>query len=162
MISSRTPEGFPIRCAVCGRRDFIKPSTFPNRDAPCPHCGSLLWVEASSTEANTEASTLFEMGEEGDVTIVRFIGPNIVGERNVQVIGDQLFDLVDNQGKKKILLSFRNVKALSSAALGKLITLNKKTQQSGGKLVMCGISKEISEVFAITKLDQLFNISKDE
>ncbi|HVW38613.1 MAG TPA: PTS sugar transporter subunit IIA [Pirellulales bacterium] len=41
-ISSRTPEGAPNRCPVCGNSFCIQPSTPPG-DAPCPHCGSLAW-----------------------------------------------------------------------------------------------------------------------
>jgi anti-sigma B factor antagonist len=103
-----------------------------------------------------------ELEEVGDVTVVSFVDKKILDEQNIQIIGEQLFDLVDNQGKKKLLLNFANVEFLSSAALGKLITLNKKAQAAGGKLAMCSIVKEIYEVFAITKLDKLFKIYKDE
>ena len=41
-ISSRTPEGAPNRCPVCGNSIRIEPS-IPPGDAPCPRCGSLLW-----------------------------------------------------------------------------------------------------------------------
>lgn len=40
--SSRTPEGEPNRCPVCGKTVQIDPSRPPG-DAPCPHCGHLLW-----------------------------------------------------------------------------------------------------------------------
>ena len=103
-----------------------------------------------------------ELEEVGEATVVTFVDKKILDEQNIQIIGEQLFDLVDNQGKKKILLNFGNVEFLSSAALGKLITLNKKVQQSGGKLAMCKIAREILEVFEITKLDKLFKIFKDE
>jgi hypothetical protein len=43
VISSRTPEGDPNRCPICGKDTRTEPSTVPLRDAPCPHCGSLLW-----------------------------------------------------------------------------------------------------------------------
>jgi hypothetical protein len=42
--SSRTPEGEPNRCPVCGKPVVIDPSRPPG-DAPCPHCGHLLWFE---------------------------------------------------------------------------------------------------------------------
>jgi hypothetical protein len=45
VISSRTPEGDPNRCDVCGNDLRIEPSTVPTRDAPCPHCGQFLWFE---------------------------------------------------------------------------------------------------------------------
>lgn len=42
VISSRTPEGSPNRCPVCGAEVRIEPSR-PSGDAPCPSCGHLLW-----------------------------------------------------------------------------------------------------------------------
>ena len=103
-----------------------------------------------------------ELEEVGDVTVVNFIDKKILDEQNIQIIGEQLFDLVDNQGKKKLLLNFGNVEFLSSAALGKLITLNKKLQAVGGRLILCNIDPQIYEVFEITKLDKFFNIQKEE
>ncbi|MFO0846552.1 MAG: STAS domain-containing protein [Gemmataceae bacterium] len=98
----------------------------------------------------------------GDVTVVNFVDRKILDEQNIQIIGEQLFSLVDEDGRRKILLNFSNVEYLSSAALGKLITLNKKLQQAGGKLILCNISPDIHEVFEITKLDKFFKILKDE
>ena len=98
----------------------------------------------------------------GDVTVVNFVDRKILDEQNIQVIGEQLFSLVDEQGLRKILLNFSNVEYLSSAALGKLITLNKKLQQAGGKLILCNIDAQIFEVFEITKLDRFFKIIKEE
>jgi len=43
--SSRTPEGWPDRCPVCGECVVIEPS-LPTRDAPCPSCGCLLWFKS--------------------------------------------------------------------------------------------------------------------
>ena len=98
----------------------------------------------------------------GDVTVVNFVDRKILDEQNIQIIGEQLFSLVDEQGLRKILLNFANVEYLSSAALGKLITLNKKLQQAGGKLILCNIDPQIFEVFEITKLDRFFKIIKEE
>jgi len=98
----------------------------------------------------------------GDVTVVNFVDRKILDEQNIQIIGEQLFGLVDEGGYRKILLNFSNVEYLSSAALGKLITLNKKLTQAGGKLILCNIDSQIYEVFEITKLDKFFKIMKEE
>lgn len=47
-ISSRTPEGSPNHCPICGAEVVIEPSLFFG-DAPCPACGTLLWFCASSS-----------------------------------------------------------------------------------------------------------------
>ena len=41
-ISSRTPEGEPNKCPICGAQFALEPSATTN-DAPCPNCGHLLW-----------------------------------------------------------------------------------------------------------------------
>lgn len=103
-----------------------------------------------------------EVEDIGDIAVVNFVDKKILDEQNIQAIGEDLFRLVDELGKKKIVLNFGNVEFLSSAALGKLITLNRKLQGARGKLILCGISKEIREVFEITRLDKLFTIVADE
>lgn len=102
-----------------------------------------------------------DIDEFGDVTIAKFIDNKILDETNIQIIGNQLFALVEQDGRKKIILDFTNVEYLSSAALGKLITLEKKVKAARGKLRLCSIRPEIYEVFAITKLDQIFTICDD-
>jgi acyl carrier protein len=48
-ISSRTPEGDSNRCPLCGNEVRIEPSQ-PFGDAPCPHCGTLLWFVRMNSE----------------------------------------------------------------------------------------------------------------
>ena len=98
----------------------------------------------------------------GDVTIATFIDKKILDETNIQIIGNQLFGLVDEDQRSKIILDFSNVEYLSSAALGKLITMEKKVKAARGKLRLCSIRPEIQEVFVITKLNKLFKICEDQ
>ena len=86
----------------------------------------------------------------------------ILDEQNIQMIGDDLFRLVDELGRRKVLLNFGNVEFMSSAALGKLITLHRKLQAVQGKLILCKIAKDILDVFKITKLDRILTIKSDE
>jgi anti-sigma B factor antagonist len=103
-----------------------------------------------------------EVEDIGDVTVVNFVDRKILDEQNIQIIGEQLFSLVDEVGRRKLLLNFGNVEYLSSAALGKLITLHKKVTQAGGRLILCSIAPQIYDVFEITKLDKFFKIVKEE
>ena len=98
----------------------------------------------------------------GDVTVVRFVDRKILDELNIQELGQELFQLVEEDNKARLLLNFQQVEFLSSAALGKLITLDKKVKAHGGKMKFSNIRPEIYEVFAITKLNKLFDIKDDE
>lgn len=98
----------------------------------------------------------------GDITVVNFTDKKIIDEQNIVMIGDDLFRLVDELGRRKLLLNFANVEFMSSAALGKLIRLHQRLTQVGGKLVLCNISKTILEVFELTKLDKMLKIVGNE
>jgi anti-sigma B factor antagonist len=104
----------------------------------------------------------FGVNEVGDVTVVRFHDHKIIEDINIQELGQEMFRLVETDGRHKLLLDFSAVDFLSSAALGKLITLDKKMKAHGGTLKLANIRSEIYEVFAITKLNRLFDIRNDE
>ncbi|HEX5443672.1 MAG TPA: STAS domain-containing protein [Pirellulales bacterium] len=103
-----------------------------------------------------------EVSEVGDVTVVRFVDRKILDEASIQELGSELFQLVEQEQRGKLVLNFSKVDFLSSAALGKLITLDKKVKARSGKLKLSNIRPEIYEVFAITKLNKLFDIKDDE
>ena len=103
-----------------------------------------------------------DVSEVGDVTVFHFRDQRIIEDLGIQEMGQELFHLVEGENRKKLLLNFSSVSFMSSAALGKLITLDKKVKAKGGVLKLCSIRPEIYEVFAITRLDRLFDIRKDE
>jgi anti-sigma B factor antagonist len=103
-----------------------------------------------------------QVNEVGDVTVVRFNDRKIVEDLSIQELGHELFQLVETERRKKLLLNFSTVDFLSSAALGKLITLDKKVKAHNGVLKLTNIRPEIYEVFTITRLDRLFDIKNDE
>lgn len=49
-VSSRTPEGFPSQCRLCGNEVYLEFSN-PGEDATCPHCGNLIVESPESMEA---------------------------------------------------------------------------------------------------------------
>ena len=97
-----------------------------------------------------------------DVTVVNFRDAKIIEDMNIQQLGNELATLVETSGCKKLLLNFNGVDFLSSAALGKLITLEKRSKKAKCVLKMSNIRPEIYEVFAITKLNRLFDIRDSE
>lgn len=103
-----------------------------------------------------------EVEEINGVTVAKFTDKKILDEGNIQLIGNQLFSLVDEDRRQKIVLDFTNVEYLSSAALGKLITMDKKVKSISGKLRLCNIRSDILEVFKITRLDKLFTIKENQ
>jgi anti-sigma B factor antagonist len=106
--------------------------------------------------------THLEVNESASITVARFKDKKIIDPETIQEIGQELFDLVDKDERRKLVLNFINVEFLSSAALGKLITFKKKVSRNDAKLILTNISPEIYQVFTITKLDREFTIKDTE
>jgi anti-sigma B factor antagonist len=103
-----------------------------------------------------------DVSKVADVSVVRFRDKKILDENGILELGAELFGLIEQDNRKKILLNFSGVEFLSSAALGKLITLDRKVKTHKGRLKMSNIRPEILDVFQITKLNKVFDIRGDE
>ncbi len=98
------------------------------------------------------------VAEQDGITRIEFVDRNILDEANIQQIGDEISQIIDELESPRLLISFENVDHLSSAALGTLITINNKIRGKDGQLRLANIDPQIYEVFVITKLNKLFQI----
>ncbi len=96
------------------------------------------------------------------VTVVHFTEAKVIDQRNINMIGSELTKMAESGGVSKMLINMENVEYLSSAVLGKLISVHKTLRLNKGSLKLCGISAPIFEVFEITRLDKVFDIHKAE
>ncbi len=96
--------------------------------------------------------------ESEGVSTVEFADRKILDELSIREIEDEIFTHINEQNNIKLLLCFKNVEHLSSAALGMLINLNKVVSGQSGQLRLSDISPQIYEVFKITRLNKLFEI----
>ena len=74
-----------------------------------------------------------DVSQRGDVTVVRFRDRSITESRGIEEIAEELFHLADGEDRKKLVVSLASVDCLSSAALGKLIILNRKVAARGAR-----------------------------
>ena len=109
-----------------------------------------------------EQAARLKVRDEDGVSIVEFSDRKILDELCILEIQEELAKLVEKQGAGNLLLCFRQVEHLSSAALGMLITLKKKIEGKSGKLKLSDINPQIYEVFKITRLNKVFDIHSSE
>ena len=107
-------------------------------------------------------ASLIMANKVGDVGVANFLTSQVLDELNVQQLGQELNDLVDKEYMINLVVNFNKIKFLSSAVLGKLISLNKKIASQKGRLAFCCINPDIMQVFKITRLDKLISIYDDE
>lgn len=103
-----------------------------------------------------------QVNESANISVVQFRDEKIIDPETIQELGQELFDLIDRDNRMKMILNFSHVEFMSSAALGKLITFDKKAKRAKAELILTNISPEIFQVFSITNLDKLFQIKDCE
>ena len=80
----------------------------------------------------------------------------------IEQMGKELLELVDDVGNERLLINFCNVSFFSSAAINKLIVLEKQIRAKGGKLRLCNLRPEVRDLFSYTSLDQMFEIDQEQ
>ncbi len=98
----------------------------------------------------------------GNVVVAYFIDTKILEEMQIKWLGAEMYDLVEKQGRSRIIINFENVQRFSTALLGKLVGLKKKAVDAAGTVVLCCIPPTILEIFSVTGLDRAFEIYNDE
>jgi len=80
MDATRSTEGLPSKCPVCGKRMSVSPGE-PLGDIMCPHCGVLFCPERpTASDVPDDLQRLKELGvtvetdDEGEITRVVFNG----------------------------------------------------------------------------------------
>ena len=103
-----------------------------------------------------EPGILVENGT--DVTIVTFEEENILEEQQIRRLERALLPVIRDNQQKRLLLNFEQVKFMSSAFLGLLVKVHKRTIEAGGHLQIYNLDPKIYKVFEITKLTKVFEI----
>ena len=89
----------------------------------------------------------------GDISILTFTGSGNAVTREVG-------HLFGSHAPQHLLLDFRNVTYISGHGLGTLVALHRQMRDAGVRLMLFNLMPEVYEVFAITGLDQLFQIGR--
>ena len=138
-------------------RDFTRQGETTIRTVPASH--------PSDDECKSEGVRSYcqlEVVENGDVIVVRLGKHPVLDELTVNKISDELLGVADRPDCHRLLLDFSGVVQLSSSMLAKLVTLHRKMEPKGEKLRLCGVNSQLRSVFAVTRLDGLFDITDTE
>ncbi|GAC1472012.1 MAG: hypothetical protein NVSMB9_18750 [Isosphaeraceae bacterium] len=103
-----------------------------------------------------------DVREVDGVKVARFQDRQIFDERSVREAAEQIAGALPNDGSPiNLILDFSEVALISSSLLGKLILIQRRVDQSRGKLRLCEMSPVLQSVFRTSNLDRLFAIDRD-
>ena len=104
-------------------------------------------------------STHFTVQPIEKFTVVEFKTASLMDPMILEEIGQELYRLVDEEDRRRLILDFEKVQYLSSQAIGIVLTLNKKLNAlKGSKFVLCGVGPKLLELLKITRLDRILTV----
>lgn len=96
------------------------------------------------------------------IAVVSFADRKLQDEKIIGLVMQQLYTLLDVEGRTHILLNCSNLETVSSSAFPALITLSRRVQQAGGKLMLCSIAPKIHECMKLSRCESAFILKSDE
>jgi anti-anti-sigma factor len=100
----------------------------------------------------TDPKPILESSREGDILILTVASRQIEGEETAMQLKTELTKIVEESGLSQVVLDLRTTRYLSSIAFWPLITLRKYLAQRQGRLILCGLTGAVEEVFKSTKM----------
>lgn len=98
--------------------------------------------------------------EKGDVVILDLQGSLTIGA-NEQLVKNTVSDLLDG-GYKKIVVNLKDLEFIDSSGVGALVKSYTTVTNSGGRMKLLQLSKNIRHVLNITGLLGIFEVHEEE
>jgi anti-anti-sigma factor len=86
------------------------------------------------------------------VLVVTFTQPSIQGEAIAEKVRQELLDAVERAGVRWVVIDLSRVRYLSSIAFWPLLSLRRRLQEQGGRLLICGLTGAVADVFHTTRM----------
>jgi anti-anti-sigma factor len=87
---------------------------------------------------------------EQGVLVLTVTAPTIQDEGLAEALREELLAAV--AGAAQVVIDFQHTKYLSSVAFRPLLSLRQRLRETGGRLILCGLSAAIGDVFYTTRL----------
>lgn len=108
--------------------------------------------------AAEKAFECVELDQQDGVAIVRFKDEKVMDPERIEQLGQELLSIAEDHDGSLLMIDFDRVRFFSSAAINKLIVLEKRIGASGKRMRLSNLQSEVRDLFSFTNLDKLFDI----
>lgn len=102
-----------------------------------------------------------EFKKYGAVTLASIYAARAISLSSETELSDLVIAHLEKNPDAHLLLDFTDVDYIASARLTDLLRIKDVVTRQGGSMRICGLNAEVSKVFGVTKLDEIFQIDKD-
>jgi anti-anti-sigma factor len=98
------------------------------------------------------AMPYLEASVERGVLVLTILRQQIEGEDIALGLKEELLATVAHHDLNKVVLDLKNTRYVSSIAFWPLLALRRQLSDSGGRLIVCGLTGAVHEIFTTTKM----------
>jgi anti-anti-sigma factor len=99
-----------------------------------------------------ESTTYLQCEVENNVLVLTVTRRQIEGEDIAAVLKAELLQAVQQYDRQMVVLDLKNTRYVSSIAFWPLLALKKYLAEKGGRLLLCGLTGPVQEIFNTTKM----------
>ena len=101
---------------------------------------------------------LLHVAEEDGRTTIRFPAGTSLSEANAEEFSRELLALVEGKEHPHLMVDLGGVVMLTSVILAKLVALNGRVRDLGGRLTLFNPNATVHQVFKVTRLDTVLEV----
>ena len=100
----------------------------------------------------------FAVSQHGVVQVLALTVPPHMDSADVDRLHEQVLSAIGTKPAARWVIDLEAMSYMGSALLGLMVNVRQRVKQGGGKLVLCGMSDKLLQVFRTCSLERLFTI----
>ena len=109
-------------------------------------------------ESHFMAQELFQITATEKATVVALSVPHVLDSTELDQLNVRLLGIIAEKPHGRWVLDLSRLAYAGSAALGLMVNVRQRVLDAGGRLVLCGLSPRLVQVFRTCCMERLFTI----
>jgi anti-anti-sigma factor len=98
------------------------------------------------------ASQYLQSSVEQGVLVLTLTTRQLQDEKLTEAVLGELLAAIEQSESRKVVIDLQHIKFISSVAFRPLLRVRRLLQEAGGRLVLCGLTSVVGDVFYTTRL----------
>ena len=103
---------------------------------------------------------LFQVSAVGVVQVIRLALPESLDSGEFDRLNDSVLAVIGQSASGSWVVDLSALEYAGSSVLGLLVNIRQRIKQSGGRLVVCGLSALLIQIFRTCSLERLFVVRR--
>jgi anti-anti-sigma factor len=95
------------------------------------------------------------------ISVIELALPESIDVLEFDHLNQSMLDLLNDKAHQPWVLDLTAVTYMGSAMLGLIINIRQRIKTAGGRLVVCGLSGRLVEIFRTSSMERLFTITRN-